>query len=705
MSLGPNKSYTFGDFRLDLDEAVLLLENTPLSLTPKAFHLLKLLVQNHGHIVDKDRLISEIWPDTFVEDGILAVNVALLRKVVGDDAAQPKYIETVARRGYRFVAEVSEISADVRVNGILQDTGILPRRLSPRLLGLTFGLLVVVLGSMAARSWYYSSWPFAASAPSAPILSQPFRSEQLTSSGNAGAAAISPNGKYVAFTDKNNGRWSIWLRQLATSENIPIAPPSDEVYGGLVFSWDGNLLFFVRGEPGKRLDIYRVSAFGGVPVKLIERAQGWISISPDNKEISFVRCLYEMDDHCSLFVADVDGKNERKLLTRPRPIRIADNQFSPDGRSIGFASGHSLTGSSEFGLAKIELESGRETEITRRKFFNVSSLKWMSNGSDLLVTARDKLAENNSVWKVSAVTGSVSQVTNDGANYAEFSLDQAARNAVAVKVYNDFRVWIASVDDPSNPKILADGEYASFTAEGKIVYQSNNSDIWTIDANGAERRQLTNDPLSDINPITSSNGGHIFFTSNRLGSNQVWRMNADGTDPRPISSIEGGYPRFATPDGKWVFYQSALNGTVRKVATDGSEEIAVPKIEGFAHAFSPDGRLLAYFFRDANESGKLKIGIRNLSDVALVRVLAYGEPNTNPRDLAWSSDNGTLYFISESNEKYSLWRTSLDQDKPSFVGGLGTENLQRFAISPDGKSILTIRGDWRHDAILITGFQ
>jgi DNA-binding winged helix-turn-helix (wHTH) protein len=78
----------------------------PVSLTPKAFQLLKILVENHGHIVDKEKLISEIWADSFVEEGNLAVSATILRKALADNASDPTFIETIPRRGYRFIADV-----------------------------------------------------------------------------------------------------------------------------------------------------------------------------------------------------------------------------------------------------------------------------------------------------------------------------------------------------------------------------------------------------------------------------------------------------------------------------------------------------------------------------------------------------------------------------------------------------------------------
>src|SRR5688572_24066604 len=98
--------YVFGMFRIDVTERVLLNQKGPVSLTPKAFDLLLFLVENSGHILDKEELMKQIWPDSFVEENNLAQNISTLRKVLDDGGG--KFIQTVPRRGYRFAAEVSE---------------------------------------------------------------------------------------------------------------------------------------------------------------------------------------------------------------------------------------------------------------------------------------------------------------------------------------------------------------------------------------------------------------------------------------------------------------------------------------------------------------------------------------------------------------------------------------------------------------------
>src|SRR6478672_13778490 len=100
--------YAFGRFRLKTAERVLLREGEPVPLTPKVFDILITLVENRGQIVEKDDLMKRVWPSTFVEEGNLTQNVSLLRKALGENAGGGQFIETVPRRGYRFVAPVIE---------------------------------------------------------------------------------------------------------------------------------------------------------------------------------------------------------------------------------------------------------------------------------------------------------------------------------------------------------------------------------------------------------------------------------------------------------------------------------------------------------------------------------------------------------------------------------------------------------------------
>jgi TolB-like protein/DNA-binding winged helix-turn-helix (wHTH) protein/Tfp pilus assembly protein PilF len=106
MNSHSQQRYEFGPFQVDMAEHSLLRDGKPVPLTPKVFDLLKVLVQNNGRLVEKDELLKEVWPDSFVEEGNLNRNISILRKALGEDSSGETYIETVPKRGYRFVASV-----------------------------------------------------------------------------------------------------------------------------------------------------------------------------------------------------------------------------------------------------------------------------------------------------------------------------------------------------------------------------------------------------------------------------------------------------------------------------------------------------------------------------------------------------------------------------------------------------------------------
>src|SRR5215831_1866059 len=124
MSLRTEHLYQFGQFTLDVDQRVLSRQGKPLPLTPKVLETLLILVQNSGRILEKDELMRRLWPDTFVEEANLAFNIQRLRKSLCDDARNPLYIETVPRRGYRFIAQVEEVLNDVALPvSLLREAG------------------------------------------------------------------------------------------------------------------------------------------------------------------------------------------------------------------------------------------------------------------------------------------------------------------------------------------------------------------------------------------------------------------------------------------------------------------------------------------------------------------------------------------------------------------------------------------------------
>ena len=582
MFLQTKQFYEFANFRLIPSEKLLLRDGQPVPLTPKVFDTLKVLTENAGHLLEKDELMEKIWQDRYVEEGNLAFNIKVLRKALGDSAANPQFIETIPRRGYRFIAEVNQTSPepDAPDDGPQNEPLSIEKNLSGRerrrfYLPLAAAAILLV-SVIVLGGWFVQSRRAAAEMP---ILLAPFASEKLSTNGKVTHVALSPDGKTVVYTNgTGNDRESVWLRQIETGSNIEIIPPSEDFYAGLVLSPDGNSLYFSRRPQNidSQLDIYRVSIFGGVPDKIINQTQGWISLSPDGTRISFVRCYYSEGENCSLWVADAaNGRNERRLAARPRPLRIADNKFSPDGKTIAFAAGQSENAANEFSLLEIDLETGQERELTPQKFFNIKSLAWFPDRRGLFITASAMPNKNFRIWQISAATGEAQPLTKDSETYAVLALDKDATRIVSTQVKQNFRLRLVQTETPSPNRLLADASSARFAPDGKIYFSSamsGNDEIWSINPDGSGQKQLTIDAAEETAPVIASDNGTVFFASNRTGAAQVWRMNPDGSNQTQITREAGGYPIFISPDGEWVYYQHGLNRTLWRASLRTSEE-------------------------------------------------------------------------------------------------------------------------------------
>src|SRR5690348_9327230 len=215
-----NPHYRFGDFIVDTDQKVLLRQDKALPLTPKLFETLLILIENSGRIVQKEQFMERLWPHTFVEEANLTSNIQQLRKSLGDNARQPQYIETITKRGYRFIADVQRVET---VNNGIPAT--VRKRLNRKaVITLATAAVVLMFGG-------FVFWRFLRASSKNPrdlAANLPLRIERLTAGGQSRNAAISPDGKYVAYTQMFKGRYSIWIRELTTNTNTEIVSPTDD---------------------------------------------------------------------------------------------------------------------------------------------------------------------------------------------------------------------------------------------------------------------------------------------------------------------------------------------------------------------------------------------------------------------------------------------------------------------------------------------
>ncbi|HYJ92840.1 MAG TPA: winged helix-turn-helix domain-containing protein, partial [Pyrinomonadaceae bacterium] len=483
------QQFAFGDFVLDANERVLLQAGIPVSITPKVLQLLFVLIENHGHIVEKATLMDLVWPDSFVEESNLTFTMRQLRKALGDNTHEPRFIETVPRRGYRFVADVRlipETGNGNRTAANLADSAGKEMLLSHELRSrpvLVFLLAIVAIAAVVSAGFLIWRERPAGVEPAAVAADAALKFATIVSSDLPITTAISADGKYIAYSNTVNGQQSLWLRQLSSGTNTQLLAPNDgTIFSHLEFSSDGEYIYFTDRYKDQPPHLDRISILGGVvKANLLTGLDGAFSLSPDDRLISFRR--YELQKR-SLLVADIDGTEARLIYETSKTF--TDNVFSPDGTMIAFASGESDTGSRDYGVYTIDIATGTVRPATEHKWFHVRSLVWLPDQSALLVTARMKNDEPHQIWRISLVSGDVKQVTDTQDDLVTLATSGDLTQTVVTQLSLSSNLYLASLSQPSDARPISSAySGVAWTPSGELVYSAHstgNADIWMVNA-------------------------------------------------------------------------------------------------------------------------------------------------------------------------------------------------------------------------------
>ncbi len=295
MSRETGQSYQFGPFRLNLSEHTLLRDGQPVPITPKIFDVLGVLVRHSGHLVDKETLLREVWPGSFVEEGALNRSVSVLRKALGDSSSGQKYIETVPKRGYRFVAPVSE-SPDDRSGSVVQphsrgvpdaeanDTHSVDLaqarttrpRISQRAVAIAGVLLLLIVATLSFAIRGLGEPKMSASLTTIPAH------RQVTFTGKSGTPTISPDGRRIAYVSDEDPEKKLIVQELAGGQPLEIFSAPE--VGHVRWSPDGSeLMMWARGS-GKA-GVYIMPQLGGTP-RLVAPGQYMACWAPDGSTIA-----------------------------------------------------------------------------------------------------------------------------------------------------------------------------------------------------------------------------------------------------------------------------------------------------------------------------------------------------------------------------------------------------------------------------------
>ncbi len=738
MSLETNRFYKFENFRLDPSEKALLHNGTPVPMTPKVFDTLEILVENAGRLLEKGELMERIWRDRFVEEGNLTFNIKMIRKALGDDAAKPRFIETVPRRGYRFIARIEEspqkerISAVPASNGrrvnesvaktnnkiahndfldekIITDAPPLNAFSKIRLRPVFYSAAAILIGMFLFTGFFTltNQTSFFQRFKTSTSLAAGFLSvEKLTDTGDANSISISPDGKLLAYITVEGGKNTIWLRQFVTGKSVPVISSTEETYIGSNFSRDGEFIIYFHRRGGEPAHLSRVSILGGPPTLVLDEIHGSYSPSPDDRQIAYTK----MDAAgSSIMIADADGKNERQVFSSPRPRYVFSVDWSPDGKSIAYliGNGEYSWGGKGYGVMELSLEDGTQRSLTDFNWSSLQTVTWLSDKSGILVTGREKLEGTNQIWSVSLPDGRAEQITDDSDSLVLRGVSADFSKIVATQESLNSSVWVAPADNLSEIKPIAKARFdVTWTADGKLIFPTKDTvetDIWLTNADGGDKKQLTANNFLERHVTASPDGRFIAYISTQSGRRNVWRMDIGSGDSTQITNGEGEiYPVF-TPDSLTIVFNSIDDGSLWRVPVEGGEAIRLTEEKSNRVTISPEGTRFAYYGRQDN---KRKILVRSFPECKLLNEFEVVINVVPGPSFAWAADGKSLVYESmDLNYVGNLWRQRLDGGEPQKLTNFTSEQIYDFAFSPDGRYLALVRGSRNYDAVLLKGFK
>ncbi|MFL6228054.1 MAG: winged helix-turn-helix domain-containing protein [Pyrinomonadaceae bacterium] len=740
--------FLFGPFRLDAGERVLLRDDAPVALTPKAFDTLLVLLAFGGRLVEKDRLLEEVWHDTYVEEKTLAQNVLTIRKALGKTPEGADYIETVPKHGYRFAADVKiasreplhfvaasrshtevvveqEFETDDEAATPAPHTSVAPlakaaarpqvasaepsnaakrRSLTLAAVAALVVCLLLAVAYFALRGGKTRALPF-----------EQFDVVKLTSSGDVGVMGISPDGKYAAYTTFAAGRARLLVQHVGSTGSVEIVPPTEVRYSGLTFSNDGSSLFYVTRQTGSNYGtLYQVPVLGGTPKKLNGDVDSPVALSPDGRRLAFVRISRDQKDS-SLILLDVADGREQELAKIPmvEGFGLAGPTWSPDGREIACGSDPNPLTKWSARLLIVNTADGSVRPFSTNRWSWIGRAQWLADGIVIVAWDKESPVMSDQVWHLSYPGGEARRITNDVVGFAGVSVSRDGSSMLTARAERVASFWSAPLAGGEERKLsgsfsdlYSDRWGVAWTPGWKVVYASagtGNPDIWVMDDDGSNRRQLTSEPGGNIQPAVSPDGRYIIFVSYRTGQRHIWRINSDGTDPRQLTFGEGDVAPSVTPDGKWIVYSSYVEGqpTLWKVSVEGGAATQLAKTPYMdAPSVSPDGKLIAcYHFNDP--LGLPKLAHVSFADGTLVKEIDL-PARYSDSVLRWTPDGRGVVFAALTGGVTNFWLVPLDGTPAKQLTHFKADRVFRFDLSRDGRLIYE-RGTTVSDAILLRG--
>lgn len=541
---------------------------------------------------------------------------------------------------------------------------------------------------------------------------------KLTTNGNAVFAAISRDGKYVAYVMNEGAQQSLWLRQVAVENNVRIQPARDGRYLGIAFSPDSNHIYYGYVESNHRPQLYKIPvlAMGAVATR-VDLYNGPESASHDGKRIAFFR-YDDQNREDRLMVANADGSNEQVVATRKWPERFG---WSWDARPAWSSNNDKLSSvlvdidSPTFFLKLYEIglsdHTDRTITLTGKKFELLQGVTMLEDASGVIATAKAQGASFLQVWQLLR-DGTAQQITNDLSDYLGMSLTADSASILTIQRQVLSNIWASPKSVPLHaaPVTSGAGRYfdISWTPDGKILYASDasgNAHIYEMDLQGANSRALT-DLGRNYAPTVSPDDRYIAFHSNRAGSFQIWRADRDGSNPKQITEgPESNWPQF-TNDGKWIVYQHIepdTGGSIWKAPVDGGAPVRVWDQLAMRPALSPDGNWIICWARGKQPDSPWRLADIPFSGAGEPKFFEVAPTVEISWDvlIRWSPDGRSVSYVDHRGGFDNLWVQPIDGSPARQVTDFRDSRIFSFDWSGDSRLLIS-RGVQTNDVVLIS---
>jgi eukaryotic-like serine/threonine-protein kinase len=606
--------YEFGPFRLNPTERKLLRGNEIVVLTPKAFDTLLLLVRNSGHLLDKDELITTLWPDTFVEEGSLSNNIFLLRKALGEDLA---YIETVPRRGYRFVGAVRqlphtapprpekpleghrELAKEVPVDWPRPGAPVvaaIPANDRPRWRTPTaIAAAALALLAIGAALWLRSATHIPDRSQWVPLTKLPDPVSQ---------PALSPDGWMLAFIRGDStyfGPGQVYVKILLDGQPVQLTHDSLDKMSP-VFSPDGARIAYTAVDPQYGWDTWVVPTLGGEPQPWLRNASGLVWTGPHQVMFSKMRKV----PHMGIVAAEESRIGERDVYVPAQEPGMAHRSYpSPDGKWV----------------LLVEMDQDHVWIPCRLVPMDGTSLgrqvgppgaactfaAWSPDGRWMYFTS--EAGGLYHIWRQRFPDGPPQQITSGPTEEEGIAMAPDGRSFVTAVGLENVSVWLHDAGGERQISLEGNAAEPKFTPDGRklcyrIVTKAPNffqfgreaGQVWVADLESGRSAPLASGFQAFAYDISADGRQVVLETEDRDGKPHLWLTSFERElPPRQVPNGEGRQPRFG-PGGE-IFFR-ASDGFVYSVRPDGTGmQKALEQPIQILLAVSPDGRWLVGWSR------------------------------------------------------------------------------------------------------------